>query len=93
MTPENFVIPWRLTNDNGKLIDFQNKLNPVLTYYQYVLNSTGQILTKQVDIGVTKCNTENAKMPEFTTKVSLDDWYCMDWTKDNFTFGGYWDGS
>jgi hypothetical protein len=91
MTPENFVIPWRISDDYSRTVNFENIIYPRLTYYQFKKNSTEM---KEIDINVTKCSKENAKIPEFSKKFNIEEWYCFDWNQyKNLTFGGYWDAS
>jgi hypothetical protein len=92
MTADNFVIPWRLSDANNFPIDFQDKFYPIITYYKYETNSSGQFPTYNRIINIVKCNETFANVPEFTENFPVKDYYCMDWSQDNYTFGGYWDG-
>ncbi len=61
--------------------------------FRYKRNEKDQLdLVDDVPMELTKCSSENAKVKEFSNNIKLDDWYCFDWSKGNFTFGGFWDG-
>jgi hypothetical protein len=93
MTPENFVLPWRLSDDYSQTVNFTNLIYPRLQYFKYKLNESGQIMEHIEDLQYSKCNSLNAKVPEFVNEFKIEDWYCVDWDKHkNLTFGGYWDG-
>lgn len=92
MTAENFVIPWRITDIKNLPINFENIIYPVITYYKYETNSSGQYPTYNRKVDIVKCNETFARVPEFTGNFPLENYYCMDWSQDNYTFGGNWDG-
>jgi hypothetical protein len=92
MTVDIFVVPWRMADENNLPVNFENIFYPVITYYRYTMNSTGPIPIYNKIIDVVKCNETYAKVSEFTEKFPVKDYYCMDWSKDNYTFGGHWDG-
>jgi hypothetical protein len=92
MTADNFVIPWRLTDLKNLPIDFENKFYPIITYQKFETNSSGQYLIYKRQIDIVKCNETFAKVPEFTENFPVNNYYCMDWSQDNYTLGGNWDG-
>lgn len=92
MSADNFVIPWRITDLNGVPIEFENIFYPVITYYRYETNSSGLMMTYNRRVNFLKCNETLAKVPQFTEIFSVENYYCMDWSEDNYTFGGNWDG-
>lgn len=90
MTADNFVITWRLADSNNLPVDFENKLYPVITYYRYETNSSGQYPTYTRLIDILKCNETFANVPQFTENFPVKDYFFMNWSEDNFTFGGNW---
>ena len=86
-------MPWRLADANNFPVEFENKLFPIITFYRYETNTSGIFSTYTQNIEFAKCTNETVQMPEFANKYNLNDYYCMDWSKDNFTLGVYWDGS
>ena len=82
-----------MADNNENIVNFENMLYPIITYYSFDLNSTGTYLLEQKQLEVVKCNSANAKVPEFVSNYQLADYYCFDWSKENLTLGGYWDGS
>ena len=49
-------------------------------------------IISNLDIPIKKCNNENANIPELNKYFNNEDWYCYDWSLENFTFGGFFDG-
>jgi hypothetical protein len=93
ITAENLVLPWRLADSNNFPVDFENKFYPIITYFRYETNSSGVFEIYNSNIEFSKCTNETAMMPEFSSRYNISQYYCMDWSKDNYTIGGYWDGS
>jgi hypothetical protein len=87
LTPENLVIGWRFSDNNGASVDITNKIYPVITYYKLHFNSTTSEDIIEI-LQLTKCNSQNSKRPDF--KFESFDLYCMDWTSLNYSLGGYW---
>jgi hypothetical protein len=88
LTPENFVIGWKISDSS---VQFEGKIYPVITYYQILFNSSGTFDMGKENIKYSKCTNENAKVVEFSRYIN-NDYYCLDFTSNNKTFGGYWDG-
>ena len=93
LRPDNFTLAWRIEADNKYALNFSKIIYPVMKHFKYKRNEKEQLeLINDVTLELTKCSAENAKVKEFSNNFKLDDWYCFDWTKGNFTFGGFWDG-
>jgi hypothetical protein len=93
MTRENFVIPWRLTDGLLKPIDKDLLFYYKKKHYSFINNSTGNILVDEKNIKSYECNNTNSKIAEFNDKFNISQWNCIDWSDDNYTLGGFWDGS
>lgn len=93
MTPENFAIPFRLADEDDTPIDFKGKMYIRTKYKEITVNTSGTFSTKEVSIPIETCSKKYANMPELYNKYNISTWYCLDLTHDNYTFGGYWDGS
>ncbi len=72
---------------------FKRFFYPIFTHFEFVTNSTGDHLIRNRTLPIEKCSEKNAKVKELSQNFNLDSYYCTDWTKDNCTFGGFWDGS
>jgi hypothetical protein len=92
LSPENIVVPWRLMDTNSQSVDFKNKIFPLLIYEKAIINSTGTHIIYNEALPYSKCNSQNVKV-NITSSYKLDDYFCFDWSKGDYTFGGYWDGS
>jgi len=93
LRPENFTIAWRIEGDDKYALNFTKVLYPVMKRFRFKRNEKDQLdLVDDVPLELTKCSAENTKVKEFSNNFKLDEWYCFDWTKGNFTFGGFWDG-
>lgn len=93
LNPNNILVPWKLTDDEDKPVNFENIIYPNIIYTKYAKNDKNNFeMIEQTKMNITKCNKDIANMTEFTNYFSLEDWYCFDWTQSNYTFGGGWDG-
>jgi hypothetical protein len=94
LTPENFVLAWRLSDDYSKSVNFSHIIYPSIKYFRQIFNSSGQFLLEETSLEITKCSRENSKVSEFYKKYDIEDWFCLDFNKyKNLTLGGFWDGT
>jgi hypothetical protein len=93
ISPENILFPWRLVDSYSRPVDFEGKIFPRLSYLKYVQNSTGTILVAYSNLKIEKCNSKNIQIPEFSNKFNISEYYCVDWSDGNYTFGGNFDGN
>jgi hypothetical protein len=91
LSPENLVLAWRITDSSDLLINYTGIIYPVITYYNFHLNSTEQDKDRVEVLSIQKCSDLNVKMKEFV--FPKDDWYCLDWSSGNYSLGGYWDAN
>jgi hypothetical protein len=93
LTQDNFIIPWKISSDLEQFLNIENKLFITIIYNEFQLNSTGLYLKKHKKVPYSKCNKNNTKFKELSPNLKIEEWNCFDWENDNYTFGGFWDGS
>jgi hypothetical protein len=93
MTAKNLPLAWRLEDYYSNTVPLEARFYPMWKHYEYIFNSTGQWLVRSRILPVTKCSDQNIQRPELKKIINMNDFWCLDWTQDNYTFGGYWDGS
>merc|ERR1712096_593434 len=83
---------WRISDDNGFLVDHKDLLYIKITHY-HIDNKNG-IVHHELNIDSVRCNNTRINNKIFDKSYRSDSWYCIDWEKyDNLTFGGFWDNS
>jgi len=94
LKPENFTVAWRIEGYNKSAINFTKILYPIMRSSSLKRNEKDvlEAIFEDVHFELSKCNAKNTKVKEFTNNFQLDEWYCFDWNKGNFSFGGFWDG-
>jgi hypothetical protein len=93
LSPDTIVIPWRFSNNDGDQVDYSGIIYPILTYYEYITNSSGTIMTVEQKMTLTTCDEKISQVPEFNKKFNISQYFCFDWKEGNFSLGGYWDGN
>jgi hypothetical protein len=93
VTPENFVIAWRIENFKKIFADFSGIIYPRTHHFRLRKDEKGSLYyTSKENMPQVRCNEKNAKVFEFTKYNKIDDWFCYDWSSLNYTFGGFFDG-
>jgi hypothetical protein len=95
LNTNNFLLAWRIEYYRKNFLDLnKNKiLWPITRHFSYKRNSSDNlVLIKHEEIPTRKCNTQNAKIKDFTENYDIEEWYCLDWTTGNYTLGGFFDG-
>jgi len=93
ITPKNFVFAWRIEDYDKRFLDFKGYIYALSSWAIFTKDADGSLSMKEkIFFNDVKCNPENAQVEEFTKSHILNDWYCYDFSKGNFTFGGFWDG-
>ena len=89
---QNFPIIWRIDN-NLKYFNIEYKLHPRFRYFEYKKNN----LTKDYDMEYSRdisyelCDKLNLSNLQYYEYINTSEWYCLDWSDYNYTFGGSWE--
>lgn len=93
LTPENFVIAWRIENFQKVFADVTGVIYPITYHFRLKRDSKGGLnLISNEPMQQVKCNEKNAKANEFVNYNKIEEWFCYDWSALNYTFGGFFDG-
>jgi len=93
VTPENFVIAWRIEDRLKASVDVSRIIYPITYHFRLIRDEKGTMnLISNEPMPQVRCNEKNAKVFEFTNKYKIEDWFCYDWSSLNYTFGGFFDG-
>ena len=93
VTPENFVIAWRIEDGEKVLTNSSGIIYPIINHFRYIKDEKGNLnFLGNFRMPLVRCNEKNAKVFEFTNYNKIDDWFCYDWSSLNYTFGGFFDG-
>jgi hypothetical protein len=93
VTPENFVIAWRIEDFRKIFADVSGIIYPITYHFQLRRDENGSLNEiSNEPMPQVRCNEKNAKVFEFTNNNKFEDWFCYDWSSLNYTFGGFFDG-
>ncbi len=91
LNQDSMFFAWRISDENGYLVDHYDFLNVYLTHYYYD-NINGTYIQTPLESKV--CSEFNITNEEFSKNYKTDAWRCIDWKKyPNLTFGGFWDSN
>lgn len=93
LSNSQFPIAFRFENEKKIGVNLEGFVYPALQFIKQKKNhSTNSMDTfSNVFLNYTKCNNDILKNENLTS--ALENWYCVDWSKDNFTLGGLYDNS
>lgn len=90
----SFPIAWSIVDLDNRPVNFTGVIYPIITFYFFDMDGKSELLlSKKVNMNITKCNQYNANLTSFNESLNPDQWYCLDWNAEDYRLGGYWDGN
>ncbi len=93
ITNEKMTFAWRLEDEDANPFNFYGILYPEIIYHKVLKNKTTNkmIFHKKIKFNPTRCTKDIIHDKKFIKKFDYKLWYCIDFTKDKVSLGGFWD--